>query len=70
LSPGQVVCVKRQKNRVSIDDLITKGNSYTRTTGEDNIRRFAPNIFIWGYGNNEEAINAFKNEGAEANNNR
>ncbi len=64
---GQVVCVKKDRKIESIDDLINKRVIVILgTTGEDNIRRFAPNIFIWGYGNNEEAINAFKNEGAEA----
>lgn len=59
---GQVICVKRDSKIDSLDDLMNKRIIVILgTTGEKNIKRFAPNALIRGYVNNSEAINAFKN---------
>jgi len=58
---GQVICVKKDRKIDSLYDLINKRVIVILgTTGEQNIRRFAPNALIQGYADNSEAINAFK----------
>lgn len=58
---GQVICVRKDSKISSLDDLINKRVIVILgTTGEKNIKRFAPNALIQGYTDNTEAINAFK----------
>ena len=64
---GQVICVRKDSKIKTIDDLINKRVIVILgTTGEQNIRRFAPNALIRGYIDNAEAINAFKTGSADA----
>lgn len=64
---GQVICVRKNSKIETINDLINKRVIVILgTTGEENIKRFAPNALIWGYINNSEAINAFKRGSADA----
>ncbi len=64
---GQVICVKKDSKIESIYDLINKKVIVILgTTGEKNIRRFVPNALIQGYINNSDAINAFKENYADA----
>lgn len=58
---GQVIGVRKDSKINSLDDLINKKVIVILgTTGEKNIKRFAPNALIQGYVNNSDAINAFK----------
>lgn len=58
---GQAICVGKDSKIESIDDLLNKRVIVILgTTGEENIKRFAPNALIRGYINNSEAIEAFK----------
>lgn len=58
---GQVICAKKDSKIDTLDDLINKKVIVILgTTGEQNIKRFAPNALIRGYINNSDAINAFK----------
>lgn len=58
---GQVICVKKDSKINSIYDLINKRIIVILgTTGEKNIKSFAPNALIRGYANNSEALIAFK----------
>lgn len=62
---GQVICVRKDSKINSLDDLMNKRIIVILgTTGEENIRRFAPNALIQGYSNNIDALNAFK-EGSD-----
>ncbi len=64
---GQVICVRKDSKIETIDDLINKKVIVILgTTGEQNIRRFAPNALIRGYIDNSEAINAFKSGSSDA----
>lgn len=64
---GQVVCAKKDRKIETMDDLINKRIIVILgTTGEENIKRFAPNSFIWGFVDNAEAIDAFKRSPADA----
>lgn len=64
---GQVICVRKDSKIKTVDDLINKKVIVILgTTGEQNIRRFAPNALIQGYVNNSEAIDAFKSGLADA----
>lgn len=64
---GQVICVKKDSKIDTHNDLINKKVIIILgTTGEKNIKRFAPNALIEGYINNSDAINAFKNGSADA----
>jgi putative glutamine transport system substrate-binding protein len=59
---GQAICVKKDSKIDSHLDLINKKVIVIiETTGERNIRRFAPNALIQGYSDNLDAMNAFKN---------
>lgn len=59
---GQVICVRKDSKIDSIYDLMNKRVIVILgTTGEKNIKRFAPNALIQGYIDNSEAINAMKN---------
>ena len=62
---GQAICVRRDSKIDSIYDLINKKVIVVLgTTDERNIKRFAPNVFIEGYYDNSEAMDAFiKGEG-------
>lgn len=58
---GQVICVKKDSKIDSHHDLMNKKVIVILgTTGEKNVKRFAPNALIQGYVNNSEAIDAFK----------
>lgn len=58
---GQVICVRKDSKINSPDDLINKKVIVILgTTGERNIKKFAPNALIQGYIKNSEAISAFK----------
>jgi len=58
---GQVICVRKDSKIESVDDLLNKKVIVELgTTGEKNIKHFAPNALIQGYDNNSDAINAFK----------
>jgi aspartate/glutamate/glutamine transport system substrate-binding protein len=64
---GQVICVKKGSKIDSRYDLMNKKIIVIlETTGEKNIKRFAPNALIQGYADNLEAINAFKNGSVDA----
>lgn len=64
---GQVICVKKDSKIDSLDDLINKRIIVILgTTGEKNIKRFAPNALIQGYINNSDAIDAFKSGSDDA----
>ena len=64
---GQVICVKKDSKIDSLYDLINKKVIVILgTTGEKNIKRFAPNAVIRGYANNSDAIDAFKSGSADA----
>lgn len=64
---GQVICVRKDSKIDSLYDLINKRVIVILgTTGEKNIKRFAPNALIQGYSSNSEAINAFKQGYGEA----
>jgi putative glutamine transport system substrate-binding protein len=64
---GQVICVKKDSKIDSLDDLMNKKIIVIfGTTGEKNIKRFAPNALIQGYVHNSDAINAFKRGSADA----
>lgn len=57
---GQAICVKKDSKIDSIYDLINKKVIVVLgTTDEKNIKRFAPNVFILGYNDNSEAMDAF-----------
>lgn len=59
---GQAICVKSDGKIDSYNDLLNKRVIVILgTTGEKNIRRFAPNALIQGYSDNADAIEAFKN---------
>lgn len=58
----QVICVKKDSKIDSHYDLNNKKVIVVlETTGEKNIKRFAPNALIQGYADNLEALNVFKN---------
>lgn len=58
---GQVICVRKGSKIDSPDDLMNKKVIVILgTTGEKNIQRLVPNVFIDGYTDNSEAMNAFK----------
>lgn len=58
---GQAICVKKDSKIETVDDLLNKKVVVILgTTGEENIKRFAPNALIRGYVDNAEAIKAFK----------
>ena len=64
---GQAICVRRDGKIASLDDLLNKRVIVILgTTGEKNIKRFAPNALIQSYANNAEAINAFKSGSDDA----
>lgn len=64
---GQVICVRKDGKIDSLNDLINKRVIVILgTTGEKNIKRFAPNALIQGYDNNAGAINAFKSGSDDA----
>lgn len=64
---GQAICVKKNSKIDSHYDLINKRVIVILgTTGEKNIKRFAPNALIQGYANNSEAIDAFKSGSDDA----
>lgn len=64
---GQVICVRKDGKIDSLYDLINKRVIVILgTTGEKNIKHFAPNALIEGYVNNSDAIDAFKNGSADA----
>lgn len=64
---GQVICVRKDSKIDSLYDLINKRVIVILgTTGEKNIRRFAPNALIQSYSSNSEAIEAFKSGFGEA----
>lgn len=57
---GQVICVRKDSKIDSLYDLINKRVIVILgTTGEKNIKRFAPNALIQGYADNTQALNAF-----------
>jgi len=59
---GQAICVRKDSKIDSLEDLLNKKIIVILgTTGEKNIRRFAPNALVQSYINNSDAINAFKN---------
>ena len=59
---GQAICVKKDSKINSLEDLVNKKIIVEiGTTGEQNIKRFAPNSLIQGYASNSEAMTAFKN---------
>lgn len=58
---GQAICVKKDSDIDSHYDLINKRIIVILgTTGEKNIKKFAPNALFQGYSTNSEAIEAFK----------
>lgn len=58
---GQVICVRKNSKIDSLDDLMNKKIIVTfGTTGEKNIKQFAPNALIQGYISHTEALEAFK----------
>lgn len=58
---GQAICVKKDSKIDSHYDLINKRVIVILgTTGEKNIKQFAPNALIQGYMDNSEAISAFR----------
>ena len=62
-----MICVRKDSKINSPDDLINKKVIVILgTTGEKNIRKFAPNALIQGYIKNSEAISAFKNGNDDA----
>jgi len=64
---GQVICVRKDSKIDSIYDLLNKRVIVELgTTGEKNIKQFAPNALIQGYANNSDAINAFINNEGDA----
>jgi len=64
---GQVICVKKDSKIESVDDLINKRVIVILgTTGEENIKRFAPTALIWGFVDNSEAMNEFKRSSVDA----
>ncbi len=64
---GEVICVKKDGKIDSVDDLINKRIIVILgTTGETNIKRFAPNALIQGYDDTTDAINAFKSGAGDA----
>ncbi len=64
---SQVICVKKDRKIDEPEDLLNKKVMVILgTTGEDNIRSFAPNALIWSFEDSAEAINAFKNTSADA----
>lgn len=64
---GQAICVRKDGKIDSIYDLINKKVIVVLgTTDEKNIKRFAPNVFILGYNDNSEAMDAFINGEADA----
>lgn len=64
---GQAICVRKDSKIDSIYDLINKKVIVILgTTGEKNIKHFAPNALIQGYANNSDAINAFKSGAGDA----
>lgn len=64
---GQVICVRKDSKIDSLDDLINKKVIVILgTTGEKNIKSFAPNALIRGYDDNAKAINAFINGSDDA----
>lgn len=64
---GQVICVKKDSKIDSYYDLNNKRVVVIlETTGEKNIRRFAPNALIQGYADNIQALDAFKSGSEDA----
>ncbi len=64
---GQAICVKKDSNIDSYDDLNNKNVVVVLgTTGETNLRDFAPNAIIQGYVDNADAFNAFRKGGYDA----
>jgi putative glutamine transport system substrate-binding protein len=58
---GQAICVKKDGKIDSHYDLLNKKVIVILgTTGERNIKRFAPNALIMGFDDNSEAISEFK----------
>lgn len=57
---GQAICVRKDGKIEVLDDLLNKRVIVELgTTGEKNIKQFAPNALILGYDNNSKAIEAF-----------
>lgn len=64
---GQAICVRKDSKIDSIYDLINKKVIVIiGTTGERDIKRFAPNVYILSYNDNSDAMNAFINGEADA----
>lgn len=64
---GQAICVRKDSEIDSLEDLINKRVIVILgTTGEKNIKRFAPTALIQGYADNAAAINAFKSGSDDA----
>lgn len=64
---GQAICVRKDSKIDSLDDLINKRVIVVLgTTGEKNIKRFAPTALIQGYADNAAALNAFKSGSYDA----
>lgn len=64
---GQAIAVRGDNKIDSIYDLINKRVIVVLgTTGERNIKQFAPNVFILGYNDNSEAMDAFINGEGDA----
>lgn len=57
---GQAICVRKDGKIEVLDDLLNKRVIVELgTTGEKNIKQFAPNALIIGYDDNSKAIGAF-----------
>lgn len=64
---GQAIGVRKNSKINSPDDLINKKIIVELgTTGEKNIKHFAPNALILGYDNNTDAMEAFKSGEGDA----
>jgi putative glutamine transport system substrate-binding protein len=64
---GQVICAKKDTKIESVGDLLNKTVIVIiGTTGEENIKRFAPNALIWAFDDNAKAIKEFETTPADA----
>jgi len=64
---GQVICAKKDRKIESVGDLLNKTVIVIiGTTGEENIKRFAPNALIWAFDDNAKAIKEFETTKADA----
>ena len=64
---GQVICAKKDRKIESVGDLLNKTVIVIiGTTGEENIKRFAPNALIWAFDDNAKAIKEFETTKAAA----